>query len=130
MVVRGTIFYNERFRFKNGEEGKKYLILLHTPSKGEPYLLVKTTSQQKNKSLTPGCIENMSLFFIPARKTFFPLDTWVQLYERYEVTNADKDTNYKIKSCLDSKIVDQIISCLLLRKKILAPMRGSFSSNH
>lgn len=113
MVVRGTIFYNSKFPFKNGERGKKYLILLNTPSKGESYFLVKTTSQRKDKPITPGCIKKRSLFFIPARRTFFPENTWVQLYELYEEQEAEGDPEFRIVSNLDSKMIDQIIECLL-----------------
>jgi hypothetical protein len=113
LIVRGTIFKNTRFVFEDGAIGNKYLILLNTPSQDEPYLLVKTTSQQKNKPGTPGCIKNMSLFFVPAGKTFFPKDTWVQLYELYEVAGAEKDPNYRIAGSLPSKMVDEIIKCLL-----------------
>lgn len=113
MVVRGTIFKNARFVFEDGIVGNKYLILLNTPSQGEPYLLVKTTSQQKNKPSTPGCIKHMSLFFVPAGKTFFPKDTWLQLYELYEEVGADRDPNYRIAGALPSKMVDDIIRCLM-----------------
>lgn len=113
MVVRGTIFYHGKFLFKNGEIGKKYLILLNTPSKGEPYLLVKTTSQRKDKPITPGCIKRHSLFFIPARRAFFPENTWVQLYELYEYVEADKNPEYRIVSNLESNMIDEIIECLL-----------------
>jgi hypothetical protein len=41
--------------FHNGFTGKKYLILLNTPGKKEPYLFVKTTSQKKDKPSTTGC---------------------------------------------------------------------------
>ena len=113
MVVRGTIFYHSKFLFKNGEVAPKYLILLNTPSEGEPYFLVKTTSQRKDKPITPGCIKKRSLFFIPARRTFFPVNTWAQLYELYEETEVEKDPKFKIIGNLDSKMVTQIIECLL-----------------
>ncbi len=113
MIVRGTIFHNRRFVFEDGVIGDKYLILLNTPGKDEPYLLVKTTSQAKNKPKTPGCIKNKSLFFVPGGKTFFPKDTWIQLYIRYEVVAAESDSNYRISGSLDSKTIDEIIKCLI-----------------
>ena len=113
MVVRGTIFYHSKFPFKNGEVGPKYLILLNTPSEGGPYFLVKTTSQRKDKPITPGCIKRRSLFFIPARRTFFPQNTWAQLYQLYEEKEVEKDPKFKIVGNLDSKMIDLIIECLL-----------------
>lgn len=114
MIPRGTVFYHSRFPFKNGTHGAKYLVLLNTPVGNEPYLLVKTTSQQKNRPKTPGCIKKRNLFFIPASKTFFPLDTWVQLYEMYEVPDVGKDQSYQAKGSLDSRMMDKIIECLFL----------------
>ena len=81
MQTRGTIYHHRQMVFHNGFTGKKYLILLNTPGKKEPYLFVKTTSQKKDKPSTTGCIKERSLFFIPAGRIFFPKDTWIQLYE-------------------------------------------------
>jgi hypothetical protein len=114
VVVRGTIFLHRNLVFKNGVVGRKYLILLNTPGKGQPYLFVKTTSRQKDKPKISGCIRDRSLFFIPAKKTFFSLDTWVQLYELYAVQDADKDPDLKIVDTLHSKTIDEIVRCLFL----------------
>jgi hypothetical protein len=111
---RGAIYHHSQLVFHNGFVGKKYLILLNTPSKKEPYLFVKTTSQKKDKPTSPGCIKNRSLFFIPAGKTFFPKDTWVQLYELYPITSKDIDTNKEISvvGTLGAKMIDDIVNCL------------------
>jgi hypothetical protein len=63
---RGTIYHHIKLVFHNGFIGKKYLILINTPSKNEPYLFLKITSQKKDKPTTSGCIKKHSLFFIPA----------------------------------------------------------------
>jgi hypothetical protein len=112
--ARGTIFHHSQLVFHNGFTGKKYLVLLNTPSKSEPYLFVKTTSQQKDKPTTPGCIKKRSLFFIPAGKTFFPKDTWVQLFELYPIPLQDIHTNKDISTVgsLDAKMIDDIVNCL------------------
>jgi hypothetical protein len=118
--------------FHNGFTGKKYLVLLNTPSKKEPYLFVKTTSQQKDKPAAPGCIKKRSLFFIPAGKAFFTKDTWVQLFELYPIAPKDIDTNQDISvvGSLDAKTIDAIVNCLfeaeedniaLIYKKLLRP---------
>jgi hypothetical protein len=75
--MQGTLYHHKKMEFGDGGLGVKLLILLNSPSKDEPYLCVKTTSQQKNKPSTPGCIQKESLFFIPAGSTFFQKDTWV-----------------------------------------------------
>jgi len=56
------------------------------------------------------------LFFIPAGKTFFWQDTWVQLYEIYEFTPHEIDTNkaITIERSLDVSVIDDIVQCLFL----------------
>ncbi|MFH0727103.1 MAG: hypothetical protein V2B19_12285 [Pseudomonadota bacterium] len=125
MQTRGAIYHHSKLEFHNGFSGKKYLILLNTPSKGEPYLFVKTTSQKKNKPSTPGCIKKSSLFFIPAEKTFFPKDTWVQLFELYPISPKDIDLKKEITIVgnLDVKIIDDIVNCLFeAEKENIAPI--------
>lgn len=114
MRPRGAIYHHKRLVFHNGVVGIKYLILLNTPAKEEPYLFVKTTSQQKDKPAVPGCIENRSLFFIPGGKTFFPKDTWVQLYELYPIPPEaiDTDKNISVVGTLGTKMIDDIVNCL------------------
>jgi len=132
LQARGAIYHHRQLVFHNGFSGKKYLILLNTPGKKEPYLFVKTTSQKKDKPSTAGCIKKRSLFFIPAGKTFFPKDTWVQLYDIYEFSPKDIDTNKDItvEGSLDAKMIDDIVNCLFeaeedniapVHKKLLRP---------
>jgi hypothetical protein len=111
---RGDIFQHRHLVFKNGVIGNKYLILLNTPGNNEPYLFVKTTSKQKNKPRVPGCIKELSLFFIPSNKAFFPLDTWVQLWERYPIPANDisNDPDITFEGTLDAKLTEKIINCL------------------
>jgi len=132
LQTRGTICHHSELVFHNGFIGKKYLILINTPSKNEPYLFLKTTSQKKDKPTTSGCIKKHSLFFIPAGKTFFPKDTWVQLYEIYEVSPQDINTNKEISivASLDHRTIEAIVNCLFeaeedniapIHKKLLRP---------
>ena len=106
------MFFHANFLFKNGETSEKYLILLNTPNKGEPHLILKTTSQRKEKPVTPGCIRDWQVYFIPAKKSWFRIDTWVQLYEIYEEPALDKASGYRKKDSLPSKMMDDIIKCL------------------
>jgi hypothetical protein len=114
LQTRGTIYHHRQLVFHNGFTGKKYLILLNTPGKKESYLFVKTTSQKKDKPTTSGCIKERSLFFIPTGSTFFPRDTWVQLYDIYEFSPKDIDANKDItvEGSLDAKMIDDIVNCL------------------
>lgn len=132
MKTRGAIYHHKQLVFQNGLIGKKYLILLNSPSQNEPYLFVKTTSQKKDRPTTHGCIKKRSLFFIPAGKTFFKLDTWVQLFEIYPIPPKDIDTDkdITIEGSLDVKMIDDIVNCLLeaeednispIFKKLLRP---------
>jgi len=105
--------------FHNGFAGKKYIILLNSPAKKEPYLFVKTTSQQKDNPARTGCIRELSLFFIPAGKSFFKKDTWIQLYELYEFTPDEIDNNKEItlEGSVDVKMIDEIVNCLFLSEE-------------
>jgi len=96
LKTRGAIYHHKQLVFQNGVIGKKYLILLNSPGKKEPYLFVKTTSQKKDKPTTRGCIKEDSLFFITAGETFFKIDTWVQLFEIYPIPPKDIDTDKDI----------------------------------
>ena len=132
MEQRGSIYLHKKLEYDNGTKGEKYLILLNFPSKKEPYLFVKTTSQPKNKPSKQGCIKERQLFFIPAKTTFFPKPTWVQLYLIYEI-QADfikRSTDIGIVDTLDQKLIEQIVDCLFLateqdiipeHKKLLEP---------
>lgn len=116
MAVRGTIYHHRQFVFKNGFAGKKYIILLNTPGPNDLYLFVKTTSQKRGKPSKPGCIENRSLFFIPAKTTFFVSDTWVQLHEIYSLTPdvVKKNSDLTKEGSLDLKLIEKIVNCLFL----------------
>ncbi|MCG2776670.1 MAG: hypothetical protein L6406_13430 [Desulfobacterales bacterium] len=110
--------------FHNGFIGKKYIILLNSPAKKEPYLFVKATSQQKHKPARAGCIKERSLFFIPAGKTFFKKDTWVQLYELYELyeftpDEIDNNKEMTVEGSLNVKMIDDIVNCLFLSEEII-----------
>ena len=114
MALPGTIYLHKNLVFQDGETGIKYLILLNEPQRTDPFLCVKTTSQKKNRPEIPGCIKPQSLFFIPARKTFFVSDTWVQLYEIYPILPQAINSNpdIQIAGDLNAKITQAIVDCL------------------
>ena len=129
MQTRGAIYHHSQLVFHNGFIGKKYLILLNSPDRKEPYLFVKATSQQKDKPVKVGCIKERSLFFIPAGKTFFKKDTWIQLYELYPIPPEDIDGINKItlEGTLDVRIIDDVVNCLFLaEEKNISPVFKNF----
>lgn len=119
MQTRGAIYHHKQLVFHNGFTGIKYLILLNTPTQKEPYIFVKTTTQQKNKPIKEGCIQEKSLFFIPAGKTFFKKNTWVQLYELYPIQSEhiDNKGDITVEGSLDAKLIDEIVNCLFLAEE-------------
>ena len=78
---KGTIFFHKKFEFRDGEIGRKLLILLNIPDikKNIPALDCRTTSNPKNKPCKRGCYDTKNLFMIPAKHDFFDLDTWVRI---------------------------------------------------
>ncbi len=133
MHIRGTVFHHPELVFHNGVTGNKYLILLNSPHKSDPYFFVKTTSKQKNKTSTPGCSKSFGVFFLNnSSNSFFPLPTWVQLYEHYLFSQNDVEENSNLtkKGSIESDLVDTIIECLFLvaeddlsivKKRLLRP---------
>ena len=115
MAVRGDIYYHKQFQFHNGAVGEKLALLLNTPGTKEPYIFVKATSQKGNNPSRPGCIEDRSLFFVPAGTAFFQSDTWVQLYDLYPMLPKDIDTNPDVHrvGSLSAELINEIIDCLL-----------------
>ena len=112
-MQRGAVYLHKNFQFKDSFYGAKYIILLNSPKANEPAIFVKTTTRQKDKPSTPGCIEDRSVFFIPAGTTFFPEDTWVQLYETYEIIAIDNNAAAKLVAELGAGLVDSLVKCLL-----------------
>lgn len=82
--MRGSVYLHKELQFPNGDRGTKLLVQVNTPSTNELYLLVRTTSQEKNRPRIPGCIPRLSLFFVEAGRPFFKQDTWIQLSPVFE----------------------------------------------
>lgn len=120
----GDIFYCSKFTYKNGETGKKLLVLLNSPINDEPFIICKTTSQSKNKPTNPGCHPNLDLFLILKKNDYFNENTWLQFYELYEFDkteffNLKTKCGLEYKSSLKNITVKQIINCLKKCKGII-----------
>lgn len=117
--MRGTVYHHSAFGYHDGGIGKKYIILLNSPQKSEPYLFVKVTSQEKNKPTIPGCIISRRLFFIPCNgKHCFKLNTWVQLHEIYEfdavqMIKAGMNKEMTVHGKIAPIMVNQIVNCYI-----------------
>jgi len=57
-----TILFHSAFEFKDGETGKKLLIILNAPEGSEPFLCCKTTSKQKPGLDKEGCYSSKNIY--------------------------------------------------------------------
>ena len=123
MFTRGSVFVQEDFKFRDGTTGKKILVLLNRPTGSNPYVVVKTTSQQHSKPKTSGCIPNYhQAFFIAAKNPFFHKDTWIQLDDYFLLPNNDIRNKVKHIGELNSKVADSIVKCFLkINEQDLSP---------
>jgi len=118
MSVRGAIYYKPDFRFHDGGKSDKLILLLNTPAKTDDYLFVPTTSKQKIRSRTIGCVKHYGAgeFFIPTETTALKDDTWIILAELYPVPFKTIQTDPRYtrlqEITLPSRIMDKIIDCL------------------
>ena len=113
----GDLFFCPKFTFKDRKIGKKFLVLLNTPEIDDPYIFCRTTSQQKTKHLKEYCQPEWKLFLLLANKDFFPLNTWLQLYELYAFTLEEflelhTKKNLKWVGRLQDLTVRQIKNCV------------------
>lgn len=116
--MRGRIYFHKQFGFHDGGVGKKFIILINNPQNNEPYLFIKTTSQQKNKPDQYGCHFTRKVFFIPSGKTYFPLNTWIQLHAIYPFSCAEFiklgiDKTIKCIDKISEQMTNEIVNCLL-----------------
>ncbi|MBW2569924.1 MAG: hypothetical protein JRE47_11315 [Deltaproteobacteria bacterium] len=120
MSVRGAIYYKPAFKFHDGGNFDKLILLLNAPSNNNDYLFVPTTSQQKIRSKTVGCVKHYSAgeFFIPKRTTALKLDTWIILAELYPIpaTLIQNNPEYiRLREItLSLKLMNKIIDCLFM----------------
>jgi len=117
LPAKAGIYHHNKFQYHDGPTSKKYFILLNEPEHGGIALAVKTTSQPKDRPRTPGCIEARSLFFLPSGSAHFVKDTWVQLYEVYEIAGIESDPDITYFGHLPDKVFKGLIDCLLRTQK-------------
>ncbi len=88
-MTPGTVLLDTQFEFANGQTGQKYLVILNDGSCGL-YIAVKTTSQDRHYTYTPGCqMGYLACFHMPAGWCCFVRDTWIQLEDFFPIAPAD-----------------------------------------
>ena len=87
-MTAGDILHHTDFTFHDGVKGEKLLVVLNDPDlkKGEPYLVIRTTSRLKGKEMQPGCLAGWRVFYcVPTKGEFFDRPTVLQLDDMYEL---------------------------------------------
>lgn len=88
-MTPGSIVHYKDFIFHDGDHSDKLLIVLNAGGK-KPYLVVKTTSKQKGRrEAKEGCHAKDGYYFLPANRDQFVKDTWILLYEFYELSTEE-----------------------------------------
>lgn len=117
-MTRGTVLFHTKFQFTDGTTGQKLLIILNTPKGHQPYLVCKTTSKCKYCIVNEGCHSDKSIYHIKANKDGFDRDTWVQLDEIFEFTQAEIlkahliDKTCTMTHCISDATVRAILNCI------------------
>ena len=86
----GDIVFDADFVHDDGTSGPKLIVLL-TDDRGDPVLVVKTTSQSERYSRTPGpALEHrFPAFHLPVGSCSFAKPTWVDLGQVFAFAPAD-----------------------------------------
>lgn len=124
-MKKGDILLHDKFKFKDGDLGKKLLVILNNPDlkNSDPYLICRTTSVEKGKIKSPACDDNLSTFFIPENSDYFEIDTWIQLHEVFEFTLEESlkdhfDGHLDIRGKLTEDTIRQLLNCIKKIKDI------------
>jgi hypothetical protein len=115
----GTVVYDKRFQFPNGQIIDKLLIVLC--EFGSDHLVLTTTSQPQHRKAIAGCqIKNKPpTFFLPKDSCWFDKDTWVELHVVNElpslIHNQKKQDGTVIEypNALPIELMKQILDCVL-----------------
>jgi hypothetical protein len=102
-MAKGAVFFHSRFPFHDGQIGQKYFVVLNDPQNDEPYLIVKTTTNLRNKAFQSGCNPSQQVFFLPQHSCLFPEATLVQLVDIYEFSAEEF-----LKASLAQQIVHSV----------------------
>ncbi|TGM58675.1 hypothetical protein [Leptospira adleri] len=111
------IYVDDKYKFTDGEIGKKLFIVIHVQQ--DFYLVLKTTSQSKRYSnVRQFCNPNKLVFYLPGHlKAGLDGDTYIQLHEIKKYTPQDLlqgNFNKTIREVSELKddIFNGLINCL------------------
>lgn len=85
----GCILHWKGFKFTDGAEADKYLVVVGAKP-GSNYLAIVATSKQRKRSTQPGGNPQGGYYHIPGGgKDWFPKDTWLLFEEPREISAAE-----------------------------------------
>jgi hypothetical protein len=85
----GSILHWEGFKFADGAEADKFLVIVGAQPGGN-YLALVATSKQRKRSAQPGGNVEGGYYHIPGGgKDWFPKDTWLLFEEPREISAAE-----------------------------------------
>jgi len=115
-MIKGTVFCHINLTFKNGDTGKKLLVVLNNQSGSDPFLCCKTTSQKRYDLDREGCYSEKNVFVI--NQAPFNVKTWIQfdLYSIFEFTSVELlklkfNEEVKVIGCIATNYINGIVNC-------------------
>jgi hypothetical protein len=116
-MVPGTILFDPKFRFHDGNTGEKLFVVLNDGRNGS-FIAVKTTSNDSRYTFVCGCqiLGRYPHFYLPKGSCCLGDHTWLCLDEFYEF-GADQlfqrvtETRINRIGVLPTDIIRQILSC-------------------
>jgi hypothetical protein len=88
-IVPGCILHWEGFRFPDGGEADKFLVIVGAKA-GANYLAIVATSKQRRRTAQPGGNPVGGYYHIPGGgKDWFPRDTWLLFEDPREISPAE-----------------------------------------
>jgi hypothetical protein len=113
------VYFHSEFPFHDGVTGEKRFVVLNNPGKDEPYLVVKTTSNLRNRTYQKGCNQGAGVFYVSAgTESTFPRDTLIQLFDIYEFSSSEFLSGHLTEKVisylgdLSPLTVSQLVNCI------------------
>lgn len=118
-MTPGTVLFDEKFIFADGQEGRKIIIALND-GQHYPYIVVKTTSQGRRYNIEAFC-QNQDYFpnfYLPRGCCHLQKDTWIQLdeyfeYDRAFILNGQIEGKITRQAVIPSEIFKKLIICAI-----------------
>ena len=134
-MKRGEVIFSRKFKFSDGGESKKFLIVLNEGSAERPHLVLLTTSQQWNRKLLPGCYAKENYFVIKEKGDWFDKTTWVLFdpiieYSFKKELEEHFKNNLETKTILKEDTIRAIINCLKQSEDITPYQITLVNSSH